>query len=275
MDPRLTRSFSFIVAGAFLFTGCGALKQELADTTEQLENTQSTLSAVRGELASCHDTVDALSRDKQSLEAELSSRSDELSACQATVDELKETSSLQGAELEARLQELRKLREDSQRNARLYDDLVSKLRSMIDAGQLEVTNERGRLVINLPQDILFSSGSASLGREGITAISEVGKVLATIGDRRFQVEGHTDNVPISTSRFPSNWELSAARALAVVKLLIDSGVQEESLSGAGYGEFSPRVPNDSAKQREQNRRIEIVLVPDFDFGATSTKSKKK
>jgi len=275
MDNRLTRSFSFIVAGAFLFTGCGALKQELADTNEQLENTQSTLAAVRGELASCQDTVDALSRDKKKLSDDLNNRNQELSACRSTVDELKETSSLQGAELEARLQELRKLREDSQRNARLYDDLVSKLRSMIDAGQLEVTNERGRLVINLPQDILFSSGSASLGREGITAISEVGKVLATIGDRRFQVEGHTDNVPISTSRFPSNWELSSARALAVVKLLIDSGVKEQSLSGAGYGEFSPRVENDTAEHREQNRRIEIVLVPDFDFGATAPKSKKK
>lgn len=275
MNTQLMRSFSFLVAGAFLFTGCGALKQELADTTEQLESTESTLAKVRAELASCQDTVDGLSRDKEGLQSDLNERSDELAACQATVDELKETSSLQGAELEARLQELRKLREDSQRNARLYDDLVSKLRSMIDAGQLEVTNERGRLVINLPQDILFSSGSASLGREGITAISEVGKVLATIGDRRFQVEGHTDNVPISTSRFPSNWELSAARALAVVKLLIDSGVKETSLSGAGYGEFSPRVPNDSAKQREQNRRIEIVLVPDFDFGTTNSKSKKK
>src|SRR5690625_487867 len=114
MDNRLTRSFSFIVAGAFLFTGCGALKQELADTNEQLENTQSTLAAVRGELASCQDTVDALSRDKKKLSDDLNNRNQELSACRSTVDELKETSSLQGAELEARLQELRKLREDSQ-----------------------------------------------------------------------------------------------------------------------------------------------------------------
>lgn len=264
---QLLRSSIFILAGAFLLTGCGALKQELADTTEALESTESKLDKTRAELASCQDKVEELTGDTATLTEQLKARSDDLAGCQATVAELKETSELQGEELEARLQELRKLREDSQRNARLYDDLVSKLRSMIDAGQLEVTNERGRLVINLPQDILFSSGSASLGREGITAISEVGKVLATIGDRRFQVEGHTDNVPISTSRFPSNWELSAARALAVVKLLIDSGVTEDSLSGAGYGEFSPRVPNDSAEQREQNRRIEIVLVPEFDFGA--------
>lgn len=269
MNHRLFKPLALLVAGAFLVSGCGALKQELADTTEQLEDTQASLASLQTELKSCRNTVEGLTGDKKGLQASLDKSTSELQGCQATVAELKETSELQGEKLDARLQELRKLRKASERNARLYDDLVGKLRSMIDAGQLEITNERGRLVINLPQDILFSSGSASLGREGITAISEVGKALATIGDRRFQVEGHTDNVPISTSRFPSNWELSATRALAVVKLLIDSGVDADSLSGAGYGEFSPRVPNDSGEQRKQNRRIEIVLVPDFDFSATA------
>jgi chemotaxis protein MotB len=89
-------------------------------------------------------------------------------------------------------------------------------------------------------------------------------VLAELDDRRFQVEGHTDNVPIATERFPSNWELSSARALSVVQLLVRGGVAPESLSGAGYGEFQPVASNDDRESRRRNRRIEIVMLPNLD-----------
>ena len=123
---------------------------------------------------------------------------------------------------------------------------------------------RGRLVIQLPQDVLFASGSATLGQEGRAVVGQVGGVLADFEDRRFQVEGHTDNVPIATERFPSNWELSSARSLAVVKLLAQQGVAPENLSGAAYGEFQPIAPNDDRTSRSRNRRIEIVMLPNLD-----------
>lgn len=258
-------ALSLLLGASLLLGGCGALKTELADTHEQLSLTQQERDALQAQLQEREGEVQSLTNDKAELERLLSERAAQLKAASDSYQELQQMSTLQGEELDARLAELRSLREQSQRSQRLYESLIERFRSMIDAGQLQVTNERGRLVINLPQDILFSSGSASLGREGITAITEVGSVLATIDDRRFQVEGHTDNIPISTSRFPSNWELSSARALAVVKLLVDSGVGADSLSGAGFGEFAPRVPNDTASNREQNRRIEIVLVPDLDL----------
>jgi chemotaxis protein MotB len=112
-------------------------------------------------------------------------------------------------------------------------------------------------------DILFASGKADLTAEGRASLLEVGAGLATIVDRHFQVEGHTDNVPIRTSRFPSNWELGAARALVVLRALVDGGVPAGQLSAATYGELHPTASNDTEAGRKANRRIEIVVVPDL------------
>jgi chemotaxis protein MotB len=92
----------------------------------------------------------------------------------------------------------------------------------------------------------------------------VAVIFRSIGDRKFQVAGDTDNVPIHTERFPSNWELSTARAVEVVRYLIAQGVRPDVLSAAGYGEFDPVASNDDASSRARNRRIEITLQPNID-----------
>jgi len=167
--------------------------------------------------------------------------------------------------LQQRLDQLAAVEREVRERNRIYQEVIGKFRSLITAGQLSVSIDKGRMVIQLPQDILFQSGSATVGADGQATLAEVAKVLADLPDRRFQVEGHTDNVPISTDRFPSNWELSTARALSVVRLLVRGGVPPESLSGAGYGEFQPRASNDTAEGRRQNRRIEIVMLPNLDL----------
>ena len=121
----------------------------------------------------------------------------------------------------------------------------------------------GRMVLALPSDVLFGSGKAELSEQGRQAITEVASVLATIADRRFQVEGHTDNMPIRTRRFASNWELASARALTVVAEMIRAGVAPGMVSGASHSEYRPVGDNDDDMGREKNRRIEIVLVPDL------------
>jgi chemotaxis protein MotB len=95
-------------------------------------------------------------------------------------------------------------------------------------------------------------------------LEQVSEVLATIDNREFQVAGHTDNVPIHTSRFPSNWELSTARAVNVVKLMMEQGLEPARLSAAGYADTQPIGSNDDDEGRQQNRRIEISLVPNLD-----------
>ena len=98
----------------------------------------------------------------------------------------------------------------------------------------------------------------------LTTVKQVAAGLKTLPTRRFQVAGHTDNVPIQTARFSSNWELSTARAVQVARFLVAQGVKPEELSAAGYGEFDPIAPNAEPSGRARNRRIEITLQPNID-----------
>jgi chemotaxis protein MotB len=140
---------------------------------------------------------------------------------------------------------------------------MEKLRSMIDSGQLKVVIRDGRMLLALESDILFDSGKTTIKPAGQGALAKVAQVLGTMADRKFLVAGDTDDVPIHSSRFASNWELSTARAVEVVKFLITNGMKPQTVAAAGYGEFDPIVANDTPEHKAQNRRIEIVLQPNL------------
>ncbi len=115
--------------------------------------------------------------------------------------------------------------------------------------------------LTLNDQLLFSSGDAALTIEGKSLLGRVAAIIRPF-NRNIRVEGHTDNIPIATVRYPSNWELSTERAIGVVKYLIDpGGILPNRLSAAGYGDSKPRVPNDTAANRSKNRRVEIILGP--------------
>ncbi|MDH3271479.1 MAG: OmpA family protein [Gemmatimonadota bacterium] len=214
----------------------------------------------------------ALQRRIEVLEGERRTLERQLEDTRASTDRLNTVLGLRGAELQSmqrRLEALRAVEQEVRERNRIYEDVLNRFRSLVDGGQLSVAIVRGRMVIQLPQDILFASGSAALGSEGRSVITQVGRVLADFPDRTFQVEGHTDNVPISTERFPSNWELSSARSLAVVRLLTQQGVSPDKVSGAAYGEYQPVASNDDRESRRLNRRIEIVMLPNLDVIAAA------
>ncbi len=146
-----------------------------------------------------------------------------------------------------------------------YDELVEGLKTEIEAGEVQIRRMKDRLSVNLVDKILFDSGKASVKPTGIKILRKVGAELAKIQGKRIQIEGHTDNVPIGgrlKEKFPSNWELSASRALAVVRILqTDVGIDPTLLSSAGYGEYQPAVSNETSEGKADNRRIEIVLLP--------------
>jgi chemotaxis protein MotB len=119
------------------------------------------------------------------------------------------------------------------------------------------------MVVVLATDVLFGSGSASLSKDGKAAIVEVAGVLAGIPRRAFQIEGHTDAVPIASAQFPSNWELASARAITVVETMIEAGVKPERVSAASFADSRPVQKNESVEGRKGNRRIEIVVLPDL------------
>ncbi len=164
----------------------------------------------------------------------------------------------------AQLEEARRAMAEAQEREKLLTDLQTKFKRMIDLGHLKVTKRHGRVVLQLRNDVLFDTGEADVKPDGKTALAEVAGTLRTVGAKRFQVAGHTDTQPITTDKkkeFPTNWELSAARAIAVVKLLTAQGVDPSTLSAAGYGPYDPVASNATPDGMAKNRRIEITLVP--------------
>lgn len=143
-------------------------------------------------------------------------------------------------------------------------------------GKVEVTPEERGLVISLKEALLFNIGSAELTPGARDVIMSVGQMLAGMPNN-IRVEGHTCNLPIKTAHFPSNWELSTARATNVVKFLINQvGMQPDKLSATGYGEFRPLGPNTSEINRAKNRRVDIVILKSaFEAAEPGQKDAKK
>ena len=146
-----------------------------------------------------------------------------------------------------------------------YNQLVDALEDEIKRGELTISNLEGQLSVNLLNKILFDSGKTEIKPAGQKVLKNLGDVLNKFPDKALQIAGHTDNVQISSrlkERFPSNWELSTARATSVVHFLQNKvGLPGERLIAAGYSEYQPLVDNKSVENRAQNRRIQILLVP--------------
>jgi chemotaxis protein MotB len=201
--------------------------------------------------------------DERDKTKELGSRIDRLVGDLAALT--RDKSKLQGSvdEMTLALADLEKRRAEAEARVQEFRNLLARFRSLIDAGKLKVRIVDGRMVVVLATDVLFASGSASLSKDGKASITEVAGVLASIPRRSFQVEGHTDSVPIASAAFPSNWELAAARAITVTKTMVEAGLPAERVSAASYAEKKPASSNETTEGKAQNRRIEITIVPDL------------
>ncbi|MBF0274798.1 MAG: OmpA family protein [Nitrospinae bacterium] len=141
--------------------------------------------------------------------------------------------------------------------------ILKDIRSMLKKGDLEGNVEaniiEGKITIRVRGRVLFGSGSAELKRISKRVLDGIIKIVSEYKTYIVNIKGHTDDVPIATKQFPSNWELSAIRATNVLKYLIAQGVDARRLTATGYGDVLPIVPNNTEKQRSKNRRIEFVL----------------
>ena len=139
--------------------------------------------------------------------------------------------------------------------------LSARLQPLINTGAVQVEVRNGHMVVKLPSSVLFESGAAELDEGGQTTLAQVSSALRDVGPYDLVVTGHTDSVPIHTAKFDDNWDLSAARAAEVVRFLVDHGLDAKHLMAAGVGEYDPIADDSTDAGREQNRRIEIVLIP--------------
>ncbi|HEX4923167.1 MAG TPA: OmpA family protein [Bdellovibrionales bacterium] len=215
------------------------------------------------------------------LQQEHVSTRDELLACQAQVIDLEqrlgivanesnrlasEKSQLNDSvnEMRRALEQLEQRKREAEKRLAEFRELTAKFKKLVDAGKLNIKVINGKMVLALSTDILFDSGSSELSASGTSAIKEVSALLATLKDRVFQIEGHTDNVKIlKKAAFKSNWELASARAMTVLHTMLESGMPAHRISAASYGETQPVSSNKTPEGRASNRRIAIVVIPDL------------
>ena len=258
------------VALCAVAAGCGVPKEKyeaaVAEQERAMRDAQSAdaraadldrqgaeLRAKVAELEKSRTEAEAEAEEQRSHAGELASAKEQLEAEKAAATTEAERQRQMADELAAEKQTLEKKSSD-------YQALAASLDEEIKAGRVQLTELQGKLTVRMAEKVLFPSGSATVSKDGQATLRAVASGLKEVKGRLIRVEGHTDNVPIHTARFPSNWELSSARAIAVVRFMQAEGVDPTSLGAAGYAEFQPIASNETPDGRAQNRRIEISLA---------------
>lgn len=197
------------------------------------------------------------------LTAENQDRRQRLAEQRRRLAELARRAELSQAELERRLDELRAEDEAQARRVAELRRFVEGARRGLSKHGVDVRVRHGRMLVALPDGLLFDSGKAELKPGAREILDDLARVIEEASPRGFRVTGHTDSVPIRTRRHGSNWDLSTARAVAVVRYLTDHGLDPTRLVATGRASNEPVADNDTAAGRAQNRRIEVVLEPDL------------
>lgn len=154
-----------------------------------------------------------------------------------------------------------KLSEQARRMQGMAGDIKQSLGALIDQGQVRVTQSKRGIAIEISDSVLFDPARADLQPASITMLRAVAEMVKK-NDNLIQIEGHTDNQPIRSTQFPSNWELSSARAASVVRVFADAGVAPQRMVAVGYAEFRPVEKNDNPESRARNRRVTLNILAD-------------
>ena len=262
-------------------------KEQYGRQVEEREKLSTELTALKSEYRRIEGERDALEKERMALQLKTVSLEQEVERLKQDNTNLEEilqaksgTLNKQIVELREQLAQLRAENETLQSKALAlevqrkeevlemkitYEDLLQDMKSEIEKGKITITQLKGKLKVNMVDEILFDSGKAAIKPQGVEVLQRVGKILLNVKDQAISIEGHTDNVPIGPDLkkiYPTNWELSAARAMTVARYLQEKiGVAPGLLSATGYGEHQPIASNETEEGRAKNRRIEIVLIP--------------
>lgn len=267
-------NITFIVVVLLLLSGCVSTKEYNSKVSE--------LDSMKNENTALQQKIDELTKKDADLENKIKELQNTIAERTNSVREWEQNAEQKQLEIAKLRQELdataqEKLRVEQEKARveaekekaiaelnRTYNNLVAELKEEIKQGEIEVVQLKDKLSLSMVEKILFDSGSSVIKKHGKEVLDRVAGILKKVSDRQIRIEGHTDNVPIGErikEKFPTNWELSTARATNVVKYLIEKGVDPNLLSPAGYGQYRPVAPNDTEEGRAKNRRIEIVLIP--------------
>jgi chemotaxis protein MotB len=241
------------------------LQQKYADLTKENAGLKDQVKKLTDDSAGLAREKEKLIADNKELESVLKAKSDTLSR---NISELRQKiADLEGenAKLKGDIAHLQKVKEEEvQKTSKTYEDMLEKMKNEISQGQVTISELKGKLTVNMLNAILFDSGKAEVKPEGLAVLQKVIDILKNVKDKAIRIEGHTDNVQIVgdlARKYPTNWELSAARAINVTRYLQQQGIDPALLAAVAYSEYKPVAPNDSEEGKAKNRRIEIILVP--------------
>jgi chemotaxis protein MotB len=195
----------------------------------------------------------SLKQQVESLTGQSNEQIKNIAGLQADIERLKES-----------LSQAKKESQEVENKSKTYQELVKQMKSEIAQGQITIKELKGKLTMDVVDKILFASGEAKVKKEGLEVLNRVVEILKNVKDKNIRVEGHTDNVQITSKlakKYPTNWELSAARALNVTRYLQDQGIDPAILSATAFGEYQPIADNETPEGRAKNRRIAIILLP--------------
>ena len=257
-------ALAVLAVTALVFGGCVS-KSEYMKTVETANSLEVDNARLKTELGAAGKRNEQLTADRAELDRLLAARSGELGRSIAELRQRLGALESENIRLAQELTEAQKAREEKVKElSSTYEQLVDKMKGEIAKGQVTISELKGRLTVNMVDAILFDSGRAEIKPEGLVVLGKVIEILKSVDDKAIRIEGHTDAIPISGSlaqRYPTNWELSAARAINVARYLQKQAINPAHLSAAGFGEFKPVADNATVEGRAKNRRIEIVLVP--------------
>jgi chemotaxis protein MotB len=276
----IIRYACILISGICLFSLNGCLVKEssylqkvgeaetLTKNLDELQQRYAKLSSDNAALKVAFEKLTAeaagLTADKKGLEDLLKAKSDTLSK---NITELRQkVSELEGEnkKLRENIAEIQRVKEEKVKEVSgTYEQLLANMKNEIAQGQVTISELKGKLTVNMEAAILFDSGKADVKPEGLTILVKMVDTLKGLSDKSIRIEGHTDNVQIVgglTRTFPTNWELSAARAINVTRYLQEQGIDPANLSAAAFAEYKPVADNSTKEGKAKNRRIEITLV---------------
>jgi chemotaxis protein MotB len=242
--------FVSIFVMSLFCSGCLVAESKYIKKAEEADSLSKELATVKGQ------------RDE--LDKDLKSKTDDLSKTAAEKRQKIADLEAENSKLKDNVAQLTKKSQEVEAVSQTHKELLQEMKGEIEKGQITITELKGKLTMDVVDKILFASGEAAVKKEGLAVLKRVVEILKTVKDKNIRIEGHTDNVKI-TSRlakvYPTNWELAAARAINVSKYLQQQGIDPKILSATAFGEYQPLADNATAEGRAKNRRIAIILLP--------------
>jgi len=249
-------SFIWVLIFSFFISGCvttATYKKKEAEADNQAK-----------ELASLQQKLNNMKADRDQLKEAFANATSDQSKTITDMRQKNANLEAENTRLKENLADLKKKEAEVQSESNTYKQLMQEMKGEIAKGQVTISELKGKLTLDVVDKILFASGQAEVTKEGLAVLNRVIDILKNVKDKAIRIEGHTDNVRIKgklARQYPTNWELSAARAINVTKYLQQQGIDPTLLSATAFGEYKPVANNDSSEGRAKNRRIAIILLP--------------